>query len=77
MDMQIEPSRIRSERERRAWSQEHLAESSGLSLRTVQRVEKSGAASFETARALAAKELQPDYQACWRGLAKHFRNDRR
>lgn len=61
MDMQIEPSRIRSERERRAWSQEHLAESSGLSLRTVQRVEKSGAASFETARALAAVfGLTPD-----------------
>jgi homogentisate 1,2-dioxygenase len=30
-----------------------------------------------TARALAAKELQPDYQACWRGLAKQFRSDRR
>jgi homogentisate 1,2-dioxygenase len=30
-----------------------------------------------TARALAAKELQPDYQACWHGLAKQFRSDRR
>ena len=30
-----------------------------------------------TARALAAKELQRDYPACWRGLAKHFRSDRR
>jgi homogentisate 1,2-dioxygenase len=30
-----------------------------------------------TARALAAKELQRDYQACWRDLAKHFRSDRR
>lgn len=52
--MQIDASKIRAERERRAWSQEHLAEVSGLSLRTVQRVETSGAASFETARALAA-----------------------
>jgi len=54
MDMQINATKIRAERERRAWSQEHLAEASGLSLRTVQRVETSGAASFETARALAA-----------------------
>jgi transcriptional regulator with XRE-family HTH domain len=54
MDMQIDASRIRGERERRAWSQEHLGAVSGLSLRTVQRVEASGTASFETARALAA-----------------------
>jgi len=54
MDMQIDANRIRTERERRAWSQEHLAEVAGLSLRTVQRIESSGAASFETTRALAA-----------------------
>jgi transcriptional regulator with XRE-family HTH domain len=54
MDMQIDANRIRTERERRAWSQEHLAEVASLSLRTVQRVEGSGAASFETARALAS-----------------------
>ena len=54
MDMQWDASQIRTERERRAWSQEHLAEVSGLSVRTVQRVETSGAASFDTARALAA-----------------------
>jgi transcriptional regulator with XRE-family HTH domain len=54
MDMQIDAGKIRAERERRAWSQEHLALASGLSLRTVQRVESSGAASFETTRALAA-----------------------
>jgi transcriptional regulator with XRE-family HTH domain len=54
MDMQIDSSKVRSERERRAWSQEHLAEVSGLSLRTVQRIETSGSASFESARALAA-----------------------
>jgi transcriptional regulator with XRE-family HTH domain len=52
--MQIDSSRIRTERERRAWSQEHLAEAAALSLRTVQRVETSGAASYETARAIAA-----------------------
>lgn len=54
MDMQIDPNRIRTERERRAWSQEHLAEVSGVSLRTIQRVETSGSASYETARAIAA-----------------------
>jgi transcriptional regulator with XRE-family HTH domain len=54
MDMQIDSSKVRSERERRAWSQEHLAEVSGLSLRTVQRIETTGSASFESARALAA-----------------------
>ena len=54
MDMQIDPNRIRTEREHRAWSQEHLAEAAGISLRTIQRVETTGAASFETARSLAA-----------------------
>jgi transcriptional regulator with XRE-family HTH domain len=52
--MQIDSNRIKREREQHAWSQEHLAEVAGLSLRTVQRVESVGAASFETARALAA-----------------------
>jgi len=54
MDMRIDAKRIRAERERRAWSQEHLAIVSGLGLRTIQRIEKTGAASFESARALAA-----------------------
>jgi transcriptional regulator with XRE-family HTH domain len=54
MDMQIDSSKVRAERELRAWSQDHLAEVSGLSLRTIQRVESTGSASFETARALAA-----------------------
>jgi transcriptional regulator with XRE-family HTH domain len=52
--MRVDPKRIRAERERRAWSQEHLAIVSGLGLRTIQRIEKTGAASFESARALAA-----------------------
>jgi len=54
MDMQIDSNRVKSERERRAWSQEHLAAAAGLSLRTVQRVETAGSASNETARALAS-----------------------
>ena len=54
MDMQIDSKRVRAERERRAWSQEHLAEVSGLALRTIQRVETTGNGSYETVKALAA-----------------------
>lgn len=54
MDMKVDPSYIRAERERRAWSQEHLAEVAGLGLRTIQRIEKTGNASYESARSLAA-----------------------
>ena len=55
MDMKVDSKRIRAERERRAWSQEHLATVSGLGLRTIQRIEKTGAASFESARALGVR----------------------
>jgi transcriptional regulator with XRE-family HTH domain len=54
VDMHIDSRRIRSERERRAWSQEQLAEVAGVALRTIQRVETSGAGSYETAKAIAA-----------------------
>jgi DNA-binding XRE family transcriptional regulator len=54
MDMKVDPSYIKAQRARRAWSQEHLAEVSGLGLRTIQRIEKTGAASYESARSLAA-----------------------
>jgi len=54
MDMKVDSKLIRSRRERRAWSQEHLAEVSGLGLRTIQRIESTGNASYESARALAA-----------------------
>ena len=54
MEMQLDPQKIRTERESRGWSQEHLASVAGLSPRTIQRVEASGNASNETATALAA-----------------------
>ena len=54
MEMQINSQLIRSERERRAWSQSHLADVSGLGLRTVQRIEANGSASYESALAIAA-----------------------
>lgn len=37
----------------RAWSQTQLAEIAGVNLRTIQRVEKEGAASFETLMGIA------------------------
>jgi transcriptional regulator with XRE-family HTH domain len=54
MDMQIDSQRIRSEREKRAWSQEHLSKLTGLGLRTVQRIESTGLASYESVSAIAA-----------------------
>lgn len=52
--MHIDSKLIKTERERRAWSQEQLAEVASIGLRTLQRVESTGTASFETAKALAA-----------------------
>ena len=40
-------------RQERGWSQEQLADLSGLSLRTVQRIEASGKAGYASRRALA------------------------
>ena len=52
--MRIDKSRVRKERQQRAWSQEHLASVTGLGLRTIQRVESSGNGSAESASALAS-----------------------
>ena len=52
--MKIDSALVRKLREERAWSQEHLAGVSGVSLRTIQRVEAEGTASLETRMALAA-----------------------
>jgi transcriptional regulator with XRE-family HTH domain len=54
MEMKIDGMRVRREREQRAWTQEHLAGATGLSLRTIQRIESTGTASFESFNALAA-----------------------
>ena len=51
--MKTDLQRLKQLREQRGWSQEQLAEIAGLSTRTVQRVEASGAASLETRMALA------------------------
>jgi transcriptional regulator with XRE-family HTH domain len=54
MDIKVRATLIRAEREKRAWTQEQLAQASGIGLRTVQRIEKSGIASAESVQALAA-----------------------
>jgi len=54
MDMKVDSSYLKAQREQRAWSQEHLAEVTGLGLRTIQRIETTGMASYESARSLAA-----------------------
>jgi transcriptional regulator with XRE-family HTH domain len=50
----MEVSMTRTLREFRGWTQEHLALVSGLSVRTIQRVEAGGLAGAETVAALAA-----------------------
>ena len=52
--MKINGDAVRALREQKSWSQEHLANASGLSVRTVQRVEMENVASAETRLALAA-----------------------
>jgi transcriptional regulator with XRE-family HTH domain len=54
MDMKLNSAVIRQEREKRAWSQDHLAGVTGLALRTIQRIESTGSASYESAGAIAA-----------------------
>src|ERR1700759_3453224 len=64
--MAISREKIKALREAKAWSQAHLAEAAGLSLRTVQRMEAEGTASGETRLAVAAalgvpvETLNPD-----------------
>lgn len=52
--MHINRARLRKLRTERHWSQEQLAELSGLNLRTIQRLESGAKASTESLRALAA-----------------------
>ncbi len=54
MDMKLKTDLIKELRGRKLWSQDELATASGVSLRTIQRLEKGEAVSMETAKALAA-----------------------
>lgn len=52
--MRINASLIKQYRSDKSWTQQHLADACGVSLRTVQRVERYGTASNETLMALAS-----------------------
>lgn len=52
--MDINAELIKTSRTNRNWTQQHLAEACGVSLRTIQRVERYGNASNETVMALAS-----------------------
>ena len=50
----LQPKRILEARQQRSWTQDELAVVSGLHLRTIQRIERDGVASLQSAKALAA-----------------------
>ncbi len=53
MEMKINSALIVELRSAKAWSQQHLADVAGLSLRTVQRVENTSSASHDSVKAIA------------------------
>lgn len=52
--MEINAQLIKKLRAEKSWTQQHLADACGLSLRTIQRVERYGNASNETTISLSA-----------------------
>ncbi len=54
MKMKVNSQLLKATRNKKCWSQEQLGEISGLSLRTIQRIETKGTASQESIKALAA-----------------------
>jgi len=60
--MKVDSTKLRTLRETRGWSQEHLASVAGISVRTLQRMEADGSASAESRMAVAAA-LQLDAAA--------------
>jgi transcriptional regulator with XRE-family HTH domain len=61
MDVMINSELLKSLRLKRSWSQEKLANASGLSLRTIQRAESTGTASLETRLVLSTVlGIKPD-----------------
>lgn len=62
MEMSIDKSLVIAERNSRAWSQQQLAEISSLSLRTIQRIEKTGVSSKDSLQAISsAFDKGPSY----------------
>lgn len=52
--MDINTKTVKSLRQQRGWSQQHLADACEVSLRTIQRAEKDGRVSPDTLQALCA-----------------------
>ncbi len=52
--MNVDINLIKTERNKRGWTQSHLADVCSLSLRTIQRIEKLGLSSHESVQSLAA-----------------------
>ncbi|MEC9261591.1 MAG: helix-turn-helix domain-containing protein [Pseudomonadota bacterium] len=52
--MEIDALQIKALRQQHQWTQQQLAEMCGVSLRTIQRVEKEGNAATETVMSLSA-----------------------
>ena len=60
MEKMINREFIKELRQQRSWSQEQLAQISGLSHRTIQRIEREGSCSLESLKSLASVfELNP------------------
>lgn len=53
-EMKIDTLKLKLKRQAKGWTQQHLADVSGVSLRTIQRAEMSGSVSTETINALSA-----------------------
>lgn len=54
MKMKLDVKKLKKLRDSKAWSQSHLSDVSEISLRTVQRIEKSGIASPESAKSICS-----------------------
>lgn len=52
--MELNSELIKQRRQAKGWTQQHFADATGLSLRTIQRIEREGNAARETALALCA-----------------------
>ena len=61
MDKVINSELVQKLRKEKSWTQDQLATVSGMSLRTIQRIEKNGACSLESIQALASVfEVEPN-----------------
>ena len=52
--MQVQAKKIKALRVQRNWTQQYLADACGMSLRTIQRIEKTGHAAPESVMSLCA-----------------------